>query len=106
MSDKTVRELAEVVKIPLARLLEQLKEAGLSVSAADEVISDDDQTKLLTHLRSRHGKPAGEPEKQRVTLVRTKHIEIKQPALPGSAAKTINVEFRKSKNYVNIKHKE
>ena len=106
MSDKTVRELAEVVKIPLERLLEQLKEAGLSVSAADEVISDDDQTKLLTHLRSRHGKPAGEPEKQRVTLVRTKHIEIKQTALPGSAAKTINVEFRKSKNYVNIKHKE
>jgi translation initiation factor IF-2 len=106
MSDKTVRELAEVVKIPLERLLVQLKEAGLSVSTADEVISDDDQTKLLTHLRSRHGKPAGEPEKQRVTLVRTKHIEIKQATAPGSSTKTINVEFRKTKNYVNVKHKE
>ncbi|MEQ1545545.1 translation initiation factor IF-2 [Methyloglobulus sp.] len=106
MSDKTVRELAEVVKIPLERLLEQLKEAGLSVSTADEVISDDDQTKLLTHLRSRHGKPAGEPEKQRVTLVRTKHIEIKQATAPGSSTKTINVEFRKTKNYINVKQKE
>jgi len=106
MSDKTVRELAEVVKIPLERLLVQLKEAGLSVSTADEVISDDDQTKLLTHLRSRHGKPAGETEKQRVTLVRTKHIEIKQATAPGSSTKTINVEFRKTKNYVNVKHKE
>jgi translation initiation factor IF-2 len=106
MSDKTVRELAEVVKIPLERLLEQLKEAGLSVSTADEVISDDDQTKLLTHLRSRHGKPAGEPEKQRVTLVRTKHVEIKQATAPGSSTKTINVEFRKTKNYINVKQKE
>lgn len=106
MSEKTVRELAEVVKIPLERLLVQLKEAGLTVSTADEVISDDDQTKLLTHLRSRHGKPAGEPEKQRVTLVRTKHVEIKQATAPGSSSKTINVEFRKTKNYVNVKHKE
>ncbi len=106
MSEKTVRELAEVVKIPLERLLVQLKEAGLSVGTADEVISDDDQTKLLAHLRSRHGKPAGEAEKQRVTLVRTKHIEIKQATAPGSSTKTINVEFRKTKNYVNVKHKE
>jgi translation initiation factor IF-2 len=108
MSDKTVRELAEVVKIPLERLLVQLKEAGLSVSTPDEVISDDDQTRLLAHLRNRHGKPTEETESspRRITLERRKVIEIKQATAPGSSTKTISVEVRKKKTYVNVKHKE
>lgn len=108
MSDKTVRELAGVVKIPLERLLVQLKEAGLPVSEPDDVISDDDQMKLLAHLRNRHGKPAAEAESspRRVTLERRKVIEIKQANVPGSSTKTISVEVRKKKTYVNVKHKE
>lgn len=108
MSDKTVRELAGVVKIPLERLLVQLKEAGLPASEPDDVVSDDDQMKLLAHLRNRHGKPAAEAESspRRVTLERRKVIEIKQANVPGSATKTISVEVRKKKTYVNIKHKE
>lgn len=108
MSDKTVRELAEVVKIPLERLLEQFKEAGLTVNAADDVISDDDQMKLLAHLRNRHGKADGETQNspKRVTLERRKVIEIKQASVPGTSTKTISVEVRKKKTYVNIKHKE
>ena len=38
MSNKTVRELAEVVGIPLDRLLEQLAEAGLKVNNPDEIV--------------------------------------------------------------------
>jgi translation initiation factor IF-2 len=108
MSDKSVRELAEVVKIPLERLLVQLNEAGLLVKNPDDVISDEDQMKLLAHLRNRHGKPTGETESspRRVTLERRKVMEIKQANAPGSAAKTISVEVRKKKTYVNIKHKE
>lgn len=108
MSDKTVSELAEVVRIPLERLLVQLKEAGLSAGAPDDVISDDDQMKLLAHLRNRHGKPPGETESspRRVTLERRKVIEIKQASVPGSSTKTISVEVRKKKTYVNVKHKE
>lgn len=108
MSDKSVRELAEVVKIPLERLLVQLNEAGLPVSGPDDVISDEDQMKLLAHLRNRHGKPGSEAESspRRVTLERRKVMEIKQANVPGSAAKTISVEVRKKKTYVNIKHKE
>ena len=105
MSDKTVRELAEVVKIPLERLIVQLKEAGLSLSEPDDVISDDDQMKLLAHLRNRHGKPSAEVENtpRRVTLERRKIIEIKQPNAPGSAQKTISVEVRKTRTYINPK---
>ena len=64
MANKTVRELAEVVKIPLERLLVQLKEADLPFSSPDDVISDSDQMKLLSHLRTRHGKTTAETETQ------------------------------------------
>ncbi|MGJ0429383.1 translation initiation factor IF-2 [Methylobacter sp.] len=102
MSDKTVRHLAEVVKIPLERLLEQLKEAGLSASAPDDVISDDEKMQLLAHLRKRHGKSDGSDEgtPKRVTLKRRKVSELKQASVPGSATKTISVEVRKKKTYI------
>ncbi len=109
MANKTVRELAEVVKIPLERLLEQLQEAELPFKSPDDVISDGDQMKLLSHLRNRHGKPSGETEggaPRRVTLERRKVIEIKQANVPGSSTKTISVEVRKKKTYVNPKYKD
>ncbi|TAL53994.1 MAG: translation initiation factor IF-2 [Methylovulum sp.] len=102
MSDKTVRQLAEVVRIPLERLLEQLKEAGLSASAADDVISEDEKMQLLGHLRKRHGKAENEAGSapRRVTLERRKVMEIKQASVPGSSTKTISVEVRKKKTYI------
>ncbi|WP_174625510.1 translation initiation factor IF-2 [Candidatus Methylobacter favarea] len=102
MSNKTVRQLAEVVKIPLERLLVQLKEAGLSASAADDVISEDEKMQLLAHLRKRHGKGDGEDKSspRRVTLERRKVIEIKQASVPGNSTKTISVEVRKKKTYI------
>ena len=103
MSDQTVRQLAEVVRIPLERLLEQLKEAGLSANTPDDVISEDEKMQLLTHLRKRHGKDEGESKTapRRVTLERRKVIEMKQASVPGSATKTISVEVRKKKTYIN-----
>ncbi|MEC4747790.1 translation initiation factor IF-2 [Methylomicrobium sp. Wu6] len=103
MSDQTVRQLAEVVRIPLERLLEQLKEAGLSANTPDDVISEDEKMRLLTHLRKRHGKDEGESKTapRRVTLERRKVIEIKQASVPGTATKTISVEVRKKKTYIN-----
>ena len=87
----------------------QFKEAGLSVDAPDDVISDDDQMKLLSHLRNRHGKAEpgdGQSAPKRVTLERRKVIEIKQASVPGSSTKTISVEVRKKRTYVNVKHKD
>ncbi|HEY8098321.1 MAG TPA: translation initiation factor IF-2 [Methylobacter sp.] len=102
MSNKTVRQLAEVVKIPLERLLEQLKEAGLSASAPDDVINEDEKMQLLAHLRKRHGKDEGEAEGtlKRVTLKRRTVSELKQASVPGSTTKTISVEVRKQKTYI------
>jgi translation initiation factor IF-2 len=102
MSNKTVRQLAEVVKIPLERLLEQLKEAGLSASAPDDVINEDEKMQLLAHLRKRHGKDEGEVESlpRRVTLKRRTVSELKQASAPGSSTKTISVEVRKQRTYI------
>ncbi|MEQ1530165.1 MAG: translation initiation factor IF-2, partial [Methylococcales bacterium] len=102
MSDKTVRQLAEVVRIPLERLLEQLKEAGLSASSPDDLISEDEKMQLLAHLRKRHGKIDSDSESspRRVTLERRKVTEIRQASVPGSSTKTISVEVRKKKTYI------
>jgi len=103
MSDKTVRELAEVVGIPLERLLEQMAEAGLKVNAPDAIIDDAEKTTLLAHLRKRHGKTetvAGAAVPTRVTLKRRKVSELKQATSPGTSTKTISVEVRKKKTYI------
>jgi hypothetical protein len=59
MSDKTINELSKVIAIPLDRLLEQIKEAGLSANSGEDVIEDNEKTKLLAYLRQRHGKTDG-----------------------------------------------
>ena len=102
MSDKTVRQLAEIVKIPLERLLEQLKEAGLSASTPDDLITEDEKMQLLAHLRKRHGKSDSDAgnSPRRVTLERRKVTEMKQASVPGSTTKTISVEVRKKKTYI------
>ena len=51
----TVRQLADVVGIPLDRLLGQLEEAGVAVKGADETISDKEKMQLLQFLRKSHG---------------------------------------------------
>ncbi len=103
MSNKTVRELAEVVGIPLERLLEQLAEAGLKVNAPDEIVDEEEKTKLLAHLRKRHGKvedKANTGTPTRVTLKQRKVSELKQASVPGSSTKVISVEVRKKKTFI------
>ncbi|MDD3519416.1 MAG: translation initiation factor IF-2 N-terminal domain-containing protein, partial [Chromatiales bacterium] len=58
MADVTVKQLSEVVGTPVERLLEQLAEAGVSVSDADQTVTDDQKMQLLDYLRKSHGKDA------------------------------------------------
>ena len=51
MAEVTVAEFAKVLKVPVDRLVEQLDEAGIKVSGAEDKISDDAKLELLTHLR-------------------------------------------------------
>ncbi|MFK7956232.1 MAG: translation initiation factor IF-2 [Lysobacterales bacterium] len=100
MSDVTVRQLAEVVGIPIERMMEQLEEAELTITDPDATISNSDKMQLLTHLRKSHGKAERDftaPDK--VTLKRRSVSELKVPAGTGRA-KTVNVEVRKKRTYV------
>ena len=56
MAEVTVKQLASVVGTPVERLLEQIKDAGLSADNPDSLISDEDKMQLLAHLRGLHGK--------------------------------------------------
>ncbi|HKK14469.1 MAG TPA: translation initiation factor IF-2, partial [Gammaproteobacteria bacterium] len=104
MTDVTVKQFADVVGIPVDRLLVQLGEAGLPIESADATISDKEKMQLLTYLRKSHGKgeapTATEPKK--VTLRRKTHSELRVPSGQGRGAgtKTVNVEVRRKRTYV------
>ena len=102
MTDVTVREFADVVGLPVDRLMVQLDEAGLKISGADDTISDTEKMKLLSYLRKSHGKSdslsVSQPKK--VTLRRKSHTELRTSVSRGSAAKTVSVEVRKKRTYV------
>ena len=51
MADVTVEQFAEVLKVPVEKLLSQLDEAGIKVDGSDDTISEDAKLELLTHLR-------------------------------------------------------
>jgi translation initiation factor IF-2 len=101
MSDVTVAQFAEVLKVPVERLLVQLDEAGISVTGAEDIISEDAKMELLTYLRRSHGRAdevaGGAPKK--ITLKRRTQSELKLASNQGRA-RTVNVEIRRKRTYV------
>jgi translation initiation factor IF-2 len=102
MTDVTVRQFADVVGLPVDRLLAQLGEAGLSISGADDTISDKEKAQLLSYLRKSHGKSEALSVSQpkRVTLKRKSHSELRTTASRTGSARTVSVEVRKKRTYV------
>ncbi|HEY5624161.1 MAG TPA: translation initiation factor IF-2 [Gammaproteobacteria bacterium] len=100
MPDVTVSEFAEVLKVPVDRLLVQLDEAGIQVSGAEDTITDDAKLELLTHLRRSHGRkdPAASAPRK-ITLQRKSQSELKLAGGPGRT-RTVNVEVRRKRTYV------
>src|SRR5689334_4702975 len=100
MAEVTVAEFAQVLKVPVDRLIEQLDEAGIKVGGAEDVISEDAKLELLTHLRKTHGrKDAGDSAPRRITLNRKSSSELKLGSSQGRA-RTINVEVRQKRTYI------
>ncbi len=93
MTQVTVKQLAQVVDTPVERLLQQMREAGLSHTSAEQVVTDNEKQALLAHLKSSHGAKVDEPRK--ITLQRKTTTKLK---VGGS--KTISVEVRKKKTFV------
>ena len=107
MAEVKIKDFADVVGIPVDRLLVRLSEAGLTHSDAEEGINDEDKAQLLSHLRHIHGKgdakDAGAPAKK-ITLRRKSVSELKVSTPSGRNApvrqKTVTVEVRKKRTYI------
>jgi len=102
MADVTVSQFAEVLKVPVDKLLSQLDEAGIKVSGSDDTISEDAKLELLTHLRRSHGQEesrAGDAAPRKITLKRKSQSELRLSGAQGRS-RTVNVEVRKKRTYI------
>jgi translation initiation factor IF-2 len=100
MADVTVAQFAEVLKVPVDRLLQQLDQAGIRVDSAEDMISEDAKHELLTHLRRSHGNDVqADAAPRKITLRRKSQSELKL-ASPQGRARTVNVEVRSKRTYV------
>ena len=103
MADVTVSQFAEVLKVPVEKLLVQLDQAGIKVQGPDDRISDDAKLELLSHLRRSHGQGGEEVNQtaapRKITLQRKQQSEIKLAGVTGRA-RTVNVEVRVKRTYI------
>lgn len=102
MANVTVTQFADVLKVPVDKLLTQLDEAGIKVSGSDDTISDEAKLELLTHLRRSHGQddtPATAAAPRRITLKRKSQSELRLSGAQGRS-RTVNVEVRKQRTYI------
>lgn len=94
MVDTTVKSLAESINLPVDALLTKMKEAGLPHSSADDVVTEAQQKELLAHMQG------GTAEPKKITLRRKKTSTLRTTAASGKS-KTVAVEVRKKRTYVN-----
>jgi len=101
MAEVTVAQFAEVLKVPVDKLISQLDEAGIKVSGEDDTISEDAKLELLSHLRRSHGRDetAGDTGPRKITLKRKSQSELRLAGAQGRS-RTVNVEVRRKRTYV------
>jgi translation initiation factor IF-2 len=97
MESTNVARFAEELKVPAEVLLEQLRDAGVHKTSADDSLSEADKEQLLAALRRAHG--GEDAPKRKITLTRKQTSEIKQADGSGRA-RTIQVEVRKKRVFV------
>ncbi len=96
MAQMSVSQFATELKMPAGALLEQLQKAGVDKTAENDVLSEQDKSKLLDYLRRSHG---ATESKSKITLTRKQTTEIKKADSSGKA-RTIQVEVRKKRVFV------
>jgi translation initiation factor IF-2 len=98
MAEVTIAQFADVLKVPVDRLIAQLDQAGISVSGPEDRISEEAKLELLTHLRRSHGHDqASAPN--RITLKRKTQSELRFAGNQGRS-RTVNIEVRRKRTYI------
>ncbi len=97
MADVTVKQLAQVVGIPVERLLTQLQEAGLTITDENYMVNEQEKRTLLNHLK---GVSASNERvtPERITLRRKSVSQV--PSHDTQSGKTINIEVRKKRVFL------
>ena len=96
MVDVTVGQLAATLKRPSDDLLKLMQQAGLPHERDDEIVSDDQKTKLLSFVRRRQTDRA---EQQKQITVRRRNISTLRTG-KGGRGTAVKVETRKKKVFV------
>jgi len=101
MAEVTIAQFAEVLKVPVERLMTQLDQAGIKVAGAEDTITDEAKLELLSHLRRSHGLAEEDTGSapRKITLRRKSQSELKMASTQGRA-RTVNVEVRRQRTYV------
>ena len=102
MADVTVAQFADVLKVPVEKLITQLDEAGIQIHDSQDTISEDAKLELLTHLRRSHGQEettATASAPRRITLRRKSQSELRLPGAQGRS-RTVSVEVRRKRTYI------
>jgi translation initiation factor IF-2 len=97
MAQTSVAQFAGELKVQPSVLLEQLRAAGVHKQEAEDVLSEQDKTRLLEYLRKSHG--SSEP-KNKITLMRKQTSEIIKKSDASGRARTIQVEVKKKRIFV------
>jgi translation initiation factor IF-2 len=98
MAEVTIAQFADVLKVPVDRLIAQLDQAGIAVSGPQDRISEEAKLELLTHLRRSHGHDESSAP-NRITLKRKTQSELRFSGNQGRA-RTVNIEVRRKRTYI------
>ena len=98
MADVTVKQLAQVVNIPVERLLNQLQEAGLPINDEQQTVNEEQKRILLNHLKGNARSETG-ASPERITL-RRKSVSQVTLGHDAHSGKKVNIEVRKKRTYV------
>ncbi len=100
----TVQDFANELKRPVAELLVQFSEAGVSVSDAQSSVTPENKVALLAYLRQKApgggGGTLGTRGSSSITLKRKETTELKLGGGRGAPTKTVSIEVRKKRTYV------
>jgi translation initiation factor IF-2 len=95
MEGISVTQFAGELKMSAVTLLEQLRRAGVDKSDEQDLLTEQDKSRLLDYLRESHGSD----KKGKITLTRKQTSEIRSTDSTGRA-RTVQVEVRKKRVFV------
>lgn len=103
MSEVTVKEYADVLKISSSKLLQQLKSAGINCeNGLQHIVTDEQKQKLLEKLKSDHGEKdtLTHTGVTQFTVVREEVTELNVKVQGSSSSRPVTVVTKKRRKFI------